>query len=700
MGLVKTGLPPRGGLAHDFKELLALQLCVAPSTLSSTPMPRKSAMKRKLAHASAAAANQGGSHSVCVRGEAAPASAAAVVTASTQPTGSVPAINKRRHARAVERDRIFALSLEVERLPVRQARTPWRAPPQNATAPERESSSEDSECSETPSDDSSASGSEDDLDSGRSRPGENRVPSPALHVSPSEAEPQRKGTPTVLKVGATPVTARVGNPGDPAGGFVLGAIFDAIRSEDLAAMGSAMMWSPAISSNGMCNNWASATYMHALVSDEEALHDAAVGHKALRFVRGAIPPGLKAAMAEAQAFAFQHAGFPPPCPDEPNSVMGRIYRCDGSMTHPSHIDDLRTDKSNPLQTGSGRYLVNSPVIILATGHAPVTFEVSQTVYATSNKHGPHVLMKFPISEGCHLIAMLGPGALQIRHEVRVGSARGEARLLPRIAFIARHMSRDGLMTGVTRPDSSGTMLERLAARAKPIATMFSEAICQDISTGVFGAGDARIWQLLRPVNSDAPGIPKSPPAGDWMATLNGSTTLIGDGSPGTELSPQPELLRYWGWHSANLGLSLGAQLLPGEIYVATSLVLKFTKWEKKGNLISSLSRYPNSLALGAFSTPTSLVLSGPDGKRAGTFDRALSQACARQSPVRVLIKHCPKGKCGLLPWISAGVLRHPKMAKGNSCAHFLGMGRVVDSTSWGMMPQAGDAVHRYRVVMS
>ena len=91
--------------------------------------------------------------------------------------------------------------------------------------------------------------------------------------------------------------------------------------------------------------------------------------------------------------------------------------------------------------------------------------------------------------------------------------------------------------------------------------------------------------------------------------------------------------------------------------------------------------------------PDKIIMHVPSGPTQRRFIRSVMEAMQLRSPVRVLVKHCPKS-C-LLPFINVGVLRCAKVIAEpkHLLMHYVGLAYVcgVDSTTFTLQVQSSAA---------
>jgi hypothetical protein len=200
-----------------------------------------------------------------------------------------------------------------------------------------------------------------------------------------------------------------------------------------------------------------------------------------------------------------------------------------------------------------------------------------------------VQLHFPASTThLHFLAMIGPGALSVRHQVSVGVA-AHSKSRPRISLVMQSLS--PFLPGgmITRRDPDGSESERSLCKAAIALQICAQAIQQDLTDGSFNSKESRHKALLRPP-CPCFGTPAALPGGHFMLKLHAHRAVYGDGGPDSELSASLPVLRAFGYHSANMGPSMGSVKV-GSKQCASSLLLNFCSWHPDGQNIVSSGKY-------------------------------------------------------------------------------------------------------------
>ena len=530
---------------------------------------------------------------------------------------------RQRCKRQIAEDRDLALQLQENSGPRHNTRGSGAPPEATGGATQADT---DGEAAEDSSEDSS---SPDEPETGP-RDWSPHTSVAQVHSFTEQPPPEPK---TVI-VSEVPSIICVGEPGKRHQATVIAMTVKGLGKSIREATNSAA-WVPGLSLNGVANQWASERFLHFLTTSEPTMEHICMGGRkgakagTFMFPTTAWNSQIQSVVEEASRLAALHTDL---LFARPNFVMGRLYATNGTWAHKEHTDGATA--SDP----DRRYDPHTPVFSISTAQAPVSVWISQVPASTSIKNGPSVLLKF--SEGsendAHLWVALGAvddqGALRVRHEVRVHNSESK---LPRVALVCRTVAPYSPSTLQLHDLRQGGWLSwaRDVMLNRP-----ATAIQNDLRRGTLGDDKHSELRTLLNVHDNfgwPSGVSDRLCAEFAPAARNSTYTC------GAVLSPQPQLLKHFGFHTANKGLSLGAIQFEGS-WAATSLLLDFTTWTWGGTgEVLATTRYANILHLQE--QPARVTCRGPAAAASG-FHEIMTHSKACRRPVRILVKFnqaCP-----------------------------------------------------------
>ena len=435
-----------------------------------------------------------------------------------------------------------------------------------------------------------------------------------------------------IKVGAEPIVVRIpASRGSHAATLVAAVVPGLGAQVSQAAMKGA--WVPGLTLNGRRNKYVSQNFLHFNATSVRSMTNVCYGSReratsgTLRFNTEPWSPAFDS-IAE-QVYALRPEGTLH-CPV--NWLTGRLYGADGTWTHREHTDGL------PGCYPDARYNDSTPVFSVGTATAAIAVTIGLVPDCSKLKDVPSVTLAFPEtnSTDAHVWCLFSDapdqGALRIRHQIDVRKSVRHSSL-PRIALVFRSVPDFSSQSGVglydlRDPAYSWMHSAMLLLMQRPMA-----AIAADLQAGTLGSQRESQFRALI-VHEDVFGWPSSPR--DRFLSVFSPPSANGLYESGAVLSPQPQLLKHFGYHSGNKGLSLGAIKSDGR-WCASSVLLDFCKWKLlPSGALQGQSRYKNLLLPAA--SPATVVCKGPDGDGLAAFFRVMEASADAGCPVRVLIK--------------------------------------------------------------
>jgi hypothetical protein len=447
---------------------------------------------------------------------------------------------------------------------------------------------------------------------------------------------------------------------------------------DLFAQAQQQNWRTQVQFNGRYSSWVTNKFMHSAVVDSTVAANAAGTY----FNHGECGPenpegSLKGLMvidsvqtqADKDFMSAVRDIVSSGAPDvqgleKLNFLVGRAYCSD-------EREDNMCEHMDGAEPGA-TYSRTAPIVIVANGSAASRLHVRLTPNCTKNE-GPEASIVFSRSPGAvHVCCFRGPGAQCVRHRVVV--PKGPQRF----SFVMRsiHLSFKGV-----RALQHGEEYQRLLYQCEQASKVIWADLTDAVKSGTLLRKSAVMKYLHPPTPTVGPYIM---PADAWYLDLVGNRPLLGTGAPGSEFSPQPNVLSRLGLHVTPPGHALGiAQYTPPESssepqvdVLASCVVDLIDVIFEGGSTVTSKKPYADTVVL-ANGVPAELLIHLPAGKSNKRFARAVSQAHRWQTPVRVLVKHAPGGDC-LLPFVHSQaqwcqkILDSPK----SLMMHYLGVGRI------------------------
>ena len=435
-----------------------------------------------------------------------------------------------------------------------------------------------------------------------------------------------------IKVGAEPIVVRIpASRGSHAATLVAAVVPGLGAQVSQAAMKGA--WVPGLTLNGRRNKYVSQNFLHFNATSVRSMTNVCYGSReratsgTLRFNTEPWSPAFDS-IAE-QVYALRPEGSLH-CPV--NWLTGRLYGADGTWTHREHTDGLQGCFPD------ARYNDSTPVFSVGTATAAIAVTIGLVPNCSKLKDVPSVTLAFPEtnSTDAHVWCLFSDapdqGALRIRHQIDVRKSVRHPSL-PRIALVFRSVPDFSSQSGVglydlRDPAYSWMHSAMLLLMQRPMA-----AIAADLQAGTLGSQRESQFRALI-VHEDVFGWPSSPR--DRFLSVFSPPSANGLYESGAVLSPQPQLLKHFGYHSGNKGLSLGAIKSDGR-WCASSVLLDFCKWKLlPSGALQGQSRYKNLLLPAA--SPATVVCKGPDGDGLAAFFRVMEASADAGCPVRVLIK--------------------------------------------------------------
>ena len=442
----------------------------------------------------------------------------------------------------------------------------------------------------------------------------------------------RASSERTVQVGTKPVVVRIPSLHGSHSATLVAAVVPGLGAQvSEAAMEGA--WVPGLTMNGRRNKYVSQNFLHFNATSVHSMTNVCYGSRqratsgTLRFNTEPWSPAFDD-IAE-QVYALRPEGSLQ-CPV--NWLTGRLYAADGTWKHREHADGLQGCLPDE------RYNAATPVFSVGTATAAIAVTVGLVPNYSALKDVPSVTLAFPEtnSTDAHVWCLFSnqpdQGALRIRHQIDVRKSVRHSGL-PRIALVFRSVpnfsGRSGMgLYDLCDPSYSWMHSAMLILMQRPRA-----AIAADLRAGTLGSErDSQFRALI--VHKDVFGWPPSPL--DRFFSVFCPPSANGLCEAGAILSSQPQLLKHFGYHSGNKGLSLGAIKVDGR-WCASSVLLDFCKWKLlPSGALQGQSRYKNLLL--PAEDPASVVLKGPDGDGLAAFFKVMEASSKAGNPVRVLVK--------------------------------------------------------------
>ena len=441
----------------------------------------------------------------------------------------------------------------------------------------------------------------------------------------------RASSKETIQVGITPIVVRIpALNGGHAATLVAAVVPNLGAQVSQAAMSSA--WVPGLTVNGRHNQYVSQNFIHFNATSESSMTNVCVGNNkggnsgTFRFNTEPWSAAF-AAIAE-QAAALRPEGSLQ-CPV--NWLTGRLYAADGTGKHREHTDGYSWSFPD------ARYTEATPVYSVATATAAVSVSIGLVPCCSRLKDVPSVTLAFPETNrtDAHVFCLFSDqpdqGALRVRHQIDVHKSV-KFSSLPRIALVFRSVLPFSGRSNIGLYDLSKASNSWLHSAMLLLMQLPMAAIAADLKAGTLGSKDSQFRALV--VHADVFGWPQSPMS--RFLSVFSPPSANGHHKVGAILSAQPQLLRHFGYHSGNKGLSLGAIKVDGR-WCASSLLLDFCKWKllPSGSL-QGQTRYKNLLH--PSEDPSTVVCKGPDGDGLAAFFRIMETSATAGTPVRVLVK--------------------------------------------------------------
>ena len=447
---------------------------------------------------------------------------------------------------------------------------------------------------------------------------------------------------------------------------------------DLIAHAQQQNWRTQVQFNGRYSSWVTNKFMHSAVVDSTVAVNAAGTY----FNHGECGPenpegSLKGLMVIDDVQTQADRDFMSAVRDiigkgaadvqgleKLNFLVGRAYCSDEK-------EDNMCEHMDGAEPGT-TYSRAAPIVIVANGEAASKLHVRLTPNCTKNE-GPEARITFGKAPGAvHICCFVGPGAQCVRHRVVV--PRGPQRF----SFVMRSIQ---LSFKGVRALQHGEEYQRLLYQCEQA----SRVIWEDLTNAVKSGTLLRNSEVMKYLHPPTPTVgPYIMPVDAWYLDLVGNRPLLGTGTPGSEFSPQPNVLSRLGLHVTPPGHALGiAQYTPpgssssSRVDVLASCVMDLISVIFGGDsTITSKKAYADTVFL-ENGVPAELLIHLPAGKSNKRFAKAVSEAHRLQTLVRVLIKHAPGRDCPLpfvhnqAQWCQK-IVDKPK----SLLMHYLGVGRI------------------------
>ena len=444
---------------------------------------------------------------------------------------------------------------------------------------------------------------------------------------------------------------------------------------DLTALAGQQAWKTQLQFNGRHSAFVTDKYLHSAVVNDSVAHMAGTyfnhGHCSPQNPGGSLR-GLMAIDSQLQTAADRR--FTSDIQDLMRAKSLHIEGLDNLnfLVGRAYCSDQASDGMCEHRDGSESavaYSKHAPIIIVSTGEASARLGVRLTPNCSVNS-GPEAILDFKAAaHSVHICCFAGPGAQCVRHKVTV------PRGVQRFAYVLRCLQRDfrGLKSA-----QSGESYQQLIHQCEQASLPIWDLLTAAVKSGTVHAASEAIRSLRSPVPSVGAYVQ---PTGStaWCLSLVGNSPLHGDGGPGSEFSPQPQVLSRIGIHVTPPGQALGLARVAGSTVLA-SCVLDLTSFVKDPGhhwCLTSTGPYADKLFLQQ-GQPRSILMHVPSGKTQHRFTMSVTNAMHSQTPVRVLIKHSPGAY--LLPFVRVAVLSCAKVIADpkSLLIHYLGLGYVTE----------------------
>ena len=472
---------------------------------------------------------------------------------------------------------------------------------------------------------------------------------------------------------------------------------------DLTALAKQQKWKTQLQFNGRHSAFVTDKYLHSALVDDSVAHMAGTyfnhGHCSPNNPDGSLR-GLMAIDSDLQSLEDRRfvSDIQEMVSDKSLSVQGLDML--NFLVGRAYCSDQASDGMCEHRDGGEdavAYSKQAPIIIVSTGEAAARLSVRLTPNCSVNS-GPEAVLDFKATaRSVHICCFSGPGAQCVRHKVTV------PRGVQRFAYVLRSLQQNfkGLRSAEFG-ESYQQLIHQCELASQPVWAMLTAAV----KSGTLHARSEAI-SALRPPKPSVGAYKQPTGAGAWCLDLVGNTPYFGDGSPGSEFSSQPQVLSRIGMHVTPPGQALGLALVAGTPVnekpvwhtVLASCVLDLTSIVQDVDIdfqdtfaVTSARSYADEVFLQQ-RQPDKIIMHVPSGPTQRRFIRSVMEAMQLRSPVRVLVKHCPKS-C-LLPFINVGVLRCAKVIAEpkHLLMHYVGLAYVcgVDSTTFTLQVQSSAA---------
>ena len=458
------------------------------------------------------------------------------------------------------------------------------------------------------------------------------VPDAAPVQAPLVLAALRASSRETIRVGTEPVVVRIPALNGSHSATLVAAVVPSLGAQvSQAAMHSA--WVPGLTLNGRRNQYVSQNFLHFNATSVPSMTNVCVGSNkgensgTFRFNTESWSPAFGSIAEQASALRPEGSLH---CPV--NWLTGRLYATDGTWKHREHTDGYSWSFPD------ARYKDSTPVFSVGTATAAVSVTVGLVPCCSKLEDVPSVPLAFPEtgSTDAHVWCLFSDqpdqGALRIRHQIDVRKSVRHSGL-PRIALVFRSVPAFSGRSGMGLYDLRSPSYSWLHSAMLLLMQLPKAAIAADLQAGTLGSKNSSRFRALI-VHTDVFGWPLLPM--DRFLSVFGPPSANGLHETGAILSSQPQLLKHFGYHSGNKGLSLGA-IKVDRRWRASSLLLDFCKWKLlPSGALQGQSRYKN-LLLPARS-PATVVCKGPDGDGLAAFFRIMEASAEAGNLVRVLVK--------------------------------------------------------------
>jgi hypothetical protein len=442
----------------------------------------------------------------------------------------------------------------------------------------------------------------------------------------------RASSEETIQVGTIPTVVRIpALNGSHAATLVAAVVPNLGAQVSQAAMSSA--WVPGLTVNGRRNQYVSQNFLHFNATSETSMTSVCVGNNkggnsgTFRFNTEPWSPAFDDIAEQAAALRPEGSLH---CPV--NWLTGRLYAADGTGKHREHTDGYSWSFPD------ARYTDATPVYSVATATAAVSVTIGLVPCCSRLKDVPSVTLAFPETNctDAHVFCLFSDqpdqGALRVRHQIDVHKSVRHSSL-PRIALVFRSVLKFSGRSNIGLYDLRKASNSWLHSAMRLLMQLPMAAIAADLQAGTLGSKESSQFRALI-VHSDVFGWPQSPMS--RFLSVFSPPSANGRHEAGAILSAQPQLLKHFGYHSGNKGLSLGAIRVDGQ-WCASSLLLDFCRWKLlPSGALQGQSRYKNLLHPAA--NPSTVVCKGPDGDGLAAFFQIMETSASAGTPVRVLVK--------------------------------------------------------------